>query len=475
MPRHVPLPPNQYTNYNAPAPDHPITIVLLDMLNTVIQDRAYARQQMIKFLRSLPPGQPVALFTLGGHLRMLQGFTESSDALVAAAKALLDKNESARLNTSEEDLENAESMDAEFAAMMSIGGLQAAPTHLAEALENEQAYQIDVRVQTTLESLRMLAQSVAGYSGRKNLIWLAGDFPVGFSPDLDHNPFAPNHALYQDEVHEASSALSSSQVAVYPIDIRGLESSSMDVTLRSAPSGEQIGRRVDAQWNTQFSMKDIASQTGGEAFYNSNDLADAMRRSLDEGSNYYTLAYVPQNRDWNGQYRKIQVRVAVDGAKTRHRSGYYALPEKPLDADSADRLLADAMQRTVPESTRLLMKVQVLPPSAERKAVSIDFAVVATDLDFADGPDQRKNALVEFSAVALDKDWKEAGLASKTVDASLRPETYQRVLRGGFPGHLDLEVKPGRYILRLGVMDRHNQKIGTLDVPLDARAESASK
>jgi hypothetical protein len=78
---------------------------------------------------------------------------------------------------------------------------------------------------------------------------------------------------------------------------------------------------------------------------------------------------------------------------------------------------------------------------------------------------------VEFTAVALDKNWNADGIASKTIDASLRPETYQRMLRAGFPGHLDLDVKPGKYILRLGVMDRHSQRIGTLDVPLEVPAE----
>ncbi len=471
---HPPLPEHQFTNYNNPPPGHAITIVLLDMLNTVIEERAYARQQMINFLGSLPPGQPVALFTLGGNLKMVQGFTQSSEALVAAAKALLDRNESARLNTSEEDLENAESMDAEFTAMMSMGGRQVSPTHLAQALENEQEYQIDVRQRTTLKSLRMLAHAVAGYSGRKNLIWLSSDFPVGFSPDLDQNPFAPNHASYEEDLHESLGALSSEQIAVYPINVRGLASDGMDVSLRSAPSGAQMARGIDRQWNTQFAMKDIANQTGGQAFYNRNNLADEMREILDEGTNYYTLAYVPKNHEWNGRYRKIEVKVAVEGAKTRHRSGYYALAEMPRDADAADQLFAEAMQRTVPESTRLLMKVQVLPPSGERKSVSIDFAVVPADLDFADAPDQRKNAVVEFSAVALDKNWKLAGATSKTIDANLRLETYRGVLRDGFPGHLDLEVKPGRYILRLGVMDRHNQRIGTLDIPLEVPAGRAN-
>ena len=464
---HPPLPEHQFTNYSTLPPGHAITIILLDMLNTAIEDRVYARHQMVEFLSSIPPRQPVALFTLGGNLRMLQGFTQNSKTLVAAAKALLDKNESARLNTSEEDLENAESMDKESAEMT----LGRAKTNLAEALQNEQVYQLDLRVRTTLESLRVLAHAVAGYSGRKNLIWLSGNFPVGLQHALLEGPSAKEEN-YDREIRDSAAVLSSAQIAMYPIDVRGLEPAEMGAGLRSAPSNAQRARRIDTQWSTQFAMKNIADETGGEAFYNRNDLADAMRRSVDEGSNYYTLSYVSQNHEWNGKYRKIQVKVAVDGAKTRHRNGYYALPETHRDADAADQLLANAMQHTLPESTRLLMKVQVLPPNGDRKSVSIDFAVVAADLDFADAPDQQKNAAVDFIAVALDKNWKQAGTASKTIDASLRPETYQRVLGAGFPGHLDLEVNPGKYILRLGVMDRHNQRIGTLDVPLEVSAEA---
>ena len=78
-----------YTNYSIADPERPITIVLMDLLNTQVQDQAYTRKQMIEFLKSLPAGERVALFTLGTRLRMIQGFTGESDTLVAAAKTLL--------------------------------------------------------------------------------------------------------------------------------------------------------------------------------------------------------------------------------------------------------------------------------------------------------------------------------------------------------------------------------------------------
>lgn len=468
------LPPHQFTNYNAPAPDHAISIVLLDMLNTEITDRIYARQQMLKFLGSLPQGQPVALFILGSKLQMLQGFTQSSDALVAAAKALVDKNENAHLQTTEAELEDAEATDAELAAM--AGRTPASVISLSQALQDEQDFQMDIKVRSTLASLRALSQSVAGYAGRKNLIWLSGNFPIAFGPDAAVQTHLPKFLLYQKDVSETSSMLSSSQIAVYPIDVRGLQIIGMSSSMRRAPTSNQLNRQVNANTDTQFTMNDIARETGGEAFYNQNDLKALMQRSLDEGTNYYTLAYVPENRDWNGKYRKIDVKVAAEGGvKLRHRRGYYALADQPFDKDSAAHMLVGALQPTVPESTRLLMRVQVLPPTADRKTVAIDFAISPSDLVFEDGADQRKMTTVDFMAVALDKNLKEAAIQSNTVDANMRPETYQNVLKRGFPGHIDLEVKPGRYILRLGAIDRNSQKIGTLDVPLNIPAETAQK
>jgi len=60
------------------------------------------------------------------------------------------------------------------------------------------------------------------------------------------------------------------------------------------------------------------------------------------------------------------------------------------------------------------------------------------------------------------------------VNATLRPETYKQVMQTGFPGHLDLELKPGKYVLRLGAIDRNSQKIGTVDVAISLPGPEAA-
>jgi len=82
------LPPNQYTNFTQQEPGGAVTILLLDVLNTPQLEQIYARKAMIEFLKNLPPGQRVGLYILSDHPRLVQGFTSSSDVLIAAGKSL---------------------------------------------------------------------------------------------------------------------------------------------------------------------------------------------------------------------------------------------------------------------------------------------------------------------------------------------------------------------------------------------------
>src|SRR3954471_19866120 len=82
------LPPNIYTNRpEYDMPKGPLTILLLDGLNTALADQGYARSQMLKYLGTqLQPGQPVAVYTLAGSLRLLQDFTGDVSLLKAAVE-----------------------------------------------------------------------------------------------------------------------------------------------------------------------------------------------------------------------------------------------------------------------------------------------------------------------------------------------------------------------------------------------------
>jgi VWFA-related protein len=500
------LPPNQYTNYTVADPDRPLTLVLLDLLNTQAIDQAYARKQMIEFLRALPPGRKVALFVLGTKLKMLQGFTGDSDTLVAAAKML--RPEHSLTLTSEADrqdleisaasLDNNTSARGSPATSASPGAAMAAA--IGRALGEEQDHQQIQRMGLTLDALATLARAVSAYPGRKNLLWLSGEIPLQFGPDFQVFEQAGQQSTgihagdlqaQTPPLHETAALFTASQIAVYPIDIRGVISTGTGMDISSphiiggadeagSMSGRFARRMGQMRWNDHEAMSDIARETGGTAFFGTNDLKGALETSTQEGENYYTIAYTPENHKWNGKYRKIELKCSATGAKLTYRRGYYAVADtfvfpntKAVEGQIA-HLFATAMLPEAPTSTAVLLKVQVLPPDTSHSTVRIDYAINPQDILFAGTPENERHVTLDLMAVAWDKEGKDAGHSSDRIDSSVPAKVYEEVMRSYIPAHQELELKPGTYTLRLGVVDRSSRKIGTLDVPLTITALQSS-
>jgi hypothetical protein len=102
---------------------------------------------------------------------------------------------------------------------------------LMNALDAEVNAQANMRARMTLDALSSLASAVSGYSGRKNLFWLSGNFPFRLGPDFSNDPvrFPDNYA---GAIRETAALLLASQIAVYPIDARGVQTSSVSASAR---------------------------------------------------------------------------------------------------------------------------------------------------------------------------------------------------------------------------------------------------
>lgn len=454
------LPAGEFTNFPKQASNSAVNVVLFDILNTPTEDQMFAREQMIEFLKTLPRGQRVALFTMGYDLKMIAGFTTSTDDLIAAAKKVK-PGVSALLDT-EQDMAAEDHMQSVLTSGMQSGSGNAVniTSAVSDFSAETRVVRTDIRAQKTFEDLGALARALSGYTGRKNLLWLSEGFPAAALPRRAN--FEPDARNYLATFQKYSGLFESSQISVYPIDVRGLKNTSLPPAGGSAEY-DDTSRQNENMGGSQLMMRDVAGQTGGRAFYNGNDLKGAMRRSIEHGSTYYTLAYSPQNKKWDSKFRHIEVKLARPDTHLDYRRGYYGLSDDPSPVDTARRMLISEMQPGVPESTMLLLRVKVVPDNATGR-VSIDYGVYAPDIVFTG--DALKHAQMEFVAVAWDKDQKPAGNASETMDLDLKPETFQKIQDTGVPAHEEITLRPGNYKLRLGVMDYTSSKIGTLEIPV---------
>ena len=462
------LAPGVFTNLrNLNGEVGPPTILLIDGLNTPFKDQPYMRQQLVKYLQRLEPGRNVAIYTLGTRLRMIQDFTSDPDLLHEALKKIT--LQSSMFNQDQQHLSD------EFPGLdpdSSDQGIAQMAQQMQEFESEQQAYQRDLQVRITLDAMKELAHNIAGYPGRKNLVWLSGSFPLTIFPDeTSSNPFNVARQ-YGDDLRQTAAVFSNEQIAVYPVDARGLvvgflPDASQSGSWMARPNGGaraiQAIQRGSAQLNASHAaMNELASQTGGRAFYNRNDIDRAMALSVAEGSTYYTLAYYPEEKANDGKFRKIEVKLDRKGLQSRYRKGYFATETQPRDEKTARTEFLRSLAPDAPMSTALPFLVRVTPPDKEHKELSLDFSVVPQSIDF-EPQNGLEHAEIEFLTRIYDLKGKPVGSTNADlISTQLKPETYKQIMTHGLRYRQTVSLPPGKYVLKMGVRDHRSNAIGTL-------------
>ena len=164
-------------------------------------------------------------------------------------------------------------------------------------------------------------------------------------------------------------------MAVYPVYANGMMSDDIVSPDNRAPASAANPGRMSAIAGMDnytaghddraaliAAMNQIASDTGGKAIYNTNDLDAAIGRSVADGSQYYTLVYSPVNRKMDGHYRKIEVKVAEPRLRLSYRHGYNADEDAVLaqDTKKQTRYAANWTMACL-HATEILFAARVLP------------------------------------------------------------------------------------------------------------------
>jgi hypothetical protein len=236
-------------------------------------------------------------------------------------------------------------------------------------------------------------------------------------------------------------------------------------------------------------MDALAGQTGGRAVYDSNGLQEAMADALDDGANYYTLAYVPSNTNFNGAERKIQVRLANEKADLFYRRSYFAdasmLSENGVKQDSKAVFL-QSMAPGLPSSSQIVFDVRVAsadqqPPkgpvaganSAMKDRVarySIDCAASLSTIDLAENSNGVRQGRVEAVVIAYDQDGNRLNWLASDVPIALDQAGWNQYSRSGLQIHGVLDLPVGDVYLRVGLFDPNSGRFGTFEVPLHVLA-----
>lgn len=508
------MPPNVYTNV-PPAPESDsVNVLLLDTLNTDRQDQAYVHQQMVNFLKTMQPGLRVAVFVLGSKLRMVQGFTTDSSVL---RDAINDKKNGLRM---EADTSVTRSLQDKFDDIEDKGRLADMQMGAAgfEALSDLQqgfaGYQADQRFAMTLEAFDSLSRYLAGVPGRKNLIWFSSSFPVTILLSPKDKQNIGQVRQISAALRETEDLLTVSKVAVYPIGAEGMMvNHGSDGVIQSNGAVDVEGGEVNSRsgavvshrpsdFMTPFAnenaarsdkimaMEQLAADTGGKAFYNTNDLNAAMMHAIENGAHYYTLVYTPTNKKMDGSYRRIEVKTTAGKYNLAYRRGYNADDTQTADAKSSADPLHALLIRGMPSATQVLYGVRVLAvtpqpaPDAKREGknakltgpttrYSIDFMVRWSDVALETAADGTHRGKIQASLLAYDRDGNAVNWTGVTQGMALKPEIFAAIQKSGVPMHLEIDLPSSAAYLETGVYDWSSGKAGTLEVPVSGSAQTA--
>ncbi|HEX5234080.1 MAG TPA: VWA domain-containing protein [Silvibacterium sp.] len=464
-----------FSNTNTPGQADAITILLLDLLNTSTSNQVVARKQMLKFLSALPPGRRILLFTLTDKLQMIQSFTGSPELLADAAKML--KPVSAGQMPQREEVQQEQNAAAEFNRESSPRGHS--PSGATAMDDNVQTQDSDagLRTYSTIAALTQLAHIMSGYEGRKNVFWVSESFPIALNTTIG----GWGQTLSVD-AKKMTNFLANARIAVYPVSVLGLDlGPSLAAFGGTSANLPEFKVPFFARGNLKTTMNTIADQTGGQAIVGTNDFAGEMRRNLDDGSNYYTLAYQPQSKKWNKQFRSIRVELTKTGNSLAYRRGYFAYPDSPSIQNPAQELRA-ALQPDTPEFTMLALQSKVEPPNAQHSGVLVHSVLNGASLNLIPSADDHRRGqlivtLVAFSdSPAKPKPQPESPpQTSGVLNLDLDPAQYQTILKDGIAFTQQLQLPPGRYRLRLGVTDTATCRLGTLDMAIAVPAQVANR
>jgi VWFA-related protein len=477
-----PMPPDVYTNYPTLRTTDSINVLLLDSLNTQATDQVYVRPQMVKYLRSelaAPTGARLAIFTLGQTLRMVRGFTVDS---AASLKALIDPK-----SGTEAKFEPQIASPSRIAGENLACDLIRSPAGQAacrDFLSEERAERTGDRTAMTLQAFQVLSHYLSQFPGRKNVMWISGSFPVSFFPET--SPRSLPRKEYRSDIRRTVELLTADQVAVYPISARALAA-------EENTHPDQYGRPIDEGFgdasSDQIAMEMLARNTGGRAFYNTNDLSNAMTEAINSGSNYYTLTYTPTNTKADGKYRQIELKVMNSSYKLSYRRGYYAetsQAEREAEQNGPSDLLLRLMGFGMPDFAEILYKVRVAvlqenkgsSADATKPVVryGLDFAVLPQDVKLESGADGVLSGDLEVAVIAYDADGKVLNAIGKTIPLRLQPDAFAKMQRVGFQLHEEIDLPQSDLFLQTGIYDLKANHAGTFGIPLHvATTPAASK
>ena len=311
-----------------------------------------------------------------------------------------------------------------------------------------------------LEALRSVAEKLSHLQQKKSLIY--------FSSGMDRTGIEN-----QSELRAAINAAVRSNMAIYTMDLRGLQAlvaggEAQNASLRgtSAYSGQSMINALNSNFTTQESLVTLASDTGGRAFLDSNDFTQVFKGVQQDTSTYYLLGYRSTNPARDGRYRRISVKVNVPNVKVDYRRGYYAPADYRHSTKGGKELqLQEELASELPTTDLpLFLSAAYFRLEANKFFIPVSLVVPGSEIPFTRSSDRDK-ATLDVIGIVLDSQKHPVTQVRDTVNLAV--DTSSEVRKKNVQYDTGLSLPPGKYHLKFVVRENQTGRMGSFETDLE--------
>lgn len=420
--------------------NHRLIVMFFDLSSMQPEDLERAQEAARDYInKQMHPADLVAVVSLDATLSLDQDFTASKELLLRAVN-----NYSGTQGA----------------------GFQAGATSTTNQVEDASSFTPDeseyndLNTDRELYAIEDISKSLAYLNEKKSLLYFSG----GIQRQGVEN---------QASLHAAINSAVRANVAIYSVDARGLQAISplgdaSTGSLRgvSAFNGAALQNNLDANFNTQEVMASLSSDTGGKAFFDSNDFSPAFQRIQHDTSAYYVLGYHSTDPRRDGRWRRLSIKVERKDVKLEYRPGYYAPADyKHATKDEREQQLQDELASELP-ATDMAVYLEALyfrlAPS--RFYVPVSLVVPGSQIPFVKGGDRDK-ATLDIIGQVRDMAGHDIGDVRDTV--KLAVDESRQVRQKNVQYTTGFNLPTGKYHVKFVVRENMTGRMGSFETDLN--------
>ncbi|HEY2462353.1 MAG TPA: VWA domain-containing protein [Candidatus Acidoferrum sp.] len=273
----------------------------------------------------------------------------------------------------------------------------------------------------------------------------------------------------QSALRAATASAVKANVSIYPLDIRGLEAfppggqaQSASLHGQSAYNGAAVINDLNSNAASQETLSTLAADTGGKAFFDSNDFSGVFSQVQKDTSAYYVLGFTSNNPAKDGKFRRLRVQVNRPDLHLEYRSGYYSGRDfEHLNRADRETQLGDELASDLPQTdVAIYAGAAYFRQDDSHYYLSVSLVIPGSQIPFVQAKD-KDNATIDIVGEVRAGGKFAVGHLRDTVKLAL--DSSQQVRRKNVQYNTGFTLAPGTYHLKFIVRENQTGRMGSFE------------